>query len=182
MLRRTFVLGLAMAALTACGVSSSEPRPNIPRSYELVSFNFSAEPGITVSEAAGLYPSADVVWRGDPFGNRITQIESMFREAAQRNFNNMGGSQRVVLDVTLVRFHGVTERTQFSFGGVHNIVFMMAVRDAATGAVIEGPRRVVANLDQPGGQAAVDLENSGQTQRVRVVNHLASVIRSELQN
>lgn len=181
MLRRIFILSLLLGALAACSAGViSEPRPDVARSYNLTGITFAGAPGLTVSEANNYYPSADIVWRGDPLGNRVEQIGAMFQEAANRNVGNMGGTRPVIVDIVLLRFHGVTERTQFTVGGIHNIVFMMTVRDARTGAVIEQPRRVVANLDQPGGNAAVALEQSGQTQRVRVVDFLASVLRTEL--
>ena len=184
MLRRMMILSLLLGAMAACASGpigrTSDPRPEMDRSYNLTGLTFTAAEDITVSEANNYYPAADIVWRGDPLGNRVEQIGTLFQEAARRNIGNMGGTQPVTVDIELLRFHGVTQRTQYSVGGVHNIIFMMTVRDARTGAVIEQPRRIVANLEQPGGQEALRLEQSGQTQRVRVVDFLASVLRSEL--
>ena len=86
----------------------------------------------------------------------------------------------MIVDFQLVRFHGVTERTRFSVGGVYNIEFMMSVRNAVTGELIEAPRRVNTNLSAPGGIAALMLEQKGQTEKVRVTDFLTQVIRDEL--
>jgi hypothetical protein len=179
-LRLVWVLA-AIGLLSACaGRQGSEPRPSMERSYELVGLNFSAKEGLVVSEDNGFYPNVDVVWRGDPVGPRVAQIGAMFETAAARNRGVIGGQTPVVLDVTLIRFHGVTERTRRSVGGVYNIIFSMTVRDARTGAVIEPPRRLVANLDAPGGSRGAQLEQSGQTEKVRVVDFLTTVLRAQL--
>lgn len=158
----------------------SDPRPQMDRSYALKGFNFNALEGLTVSEDESFYPTADVVWRGDPLGPRIPQIAAMFAEAAARNRRVVNGTLPVTVDVTLVRFHGVTNRTRYTVGGVYNVVFDMTVRNATTGDVIEPTRRVVGNLDAPGGTRATVLESEGQTQKVRVTDFLTSLLRSQL--
>ncbi len=184
LMRRLLSVFLFLVTLTACaagpiGVARSAPE-GIVRSYTIADFRFSAASDLSVSENEGYYPLADVVWRGDPRGPRIPQIAAMFETAMERNKPVLRGRQPVAVDVQLVRFHGVTDRTRFSVGGVYNIVFLMTVRDAATGQVIEPTRRVVANLDAPGGAQAARLEVSGQTQKVRVTDFLTAVLRREL--
>ncbi len=150
------------------------------RSYDLRGFTFQAQPDLIISEREAYYPPSDVVWRGDPLGPRITQIGDMFQEAADRNRSFLRGHVPVVVGVTLVRFHGVTNRTRYSIGGVYNVIFDMTVRNADTGEVIEPTRRIVGNLDAPGGERAVRLEESGQTQKVRVVDFLTGLLRAQL--
>ncbi|MBQ2263422.1 MAG: hypothetical protein II336_18930 [Loktanella sp.] len=182
MLRRFIVVSLLLGALSACSSTGglSERRVDGTRSYELQGITFAAPPDLVVSEANSIYPAADVVWRGDPMGDRITQIGNLFQEAARRNVGTFGGTRPIIADIVLVRFHGVTERTNYSFGGTHHIIFLMTVRDARTGDVLEPQRRIVAKLAAPGGNEAVRLEAIGQTQRVRVIDFLAGVLRSEL--
>ncbi|WP_322892610.1 MULTISPECIES: DUF6778 family protein [unclassified Yoonia] len=182
MLRRVVLVSLLLGALSACSsvVSRSDPRMDGTRSYELQGITFTALPDLVVSEANSYYPSVDVVWRGDPLGDRITQIGTMFQEAARRNVGTFGGTRPIIADIVLTRFHGVTERTNYSYGGTHDIRFLMTVRDARTGEVLEPQRRIVAELDAPGGEEAVRLNAIGQTQRVRVTDFLASVLRDEL--
>lgn len=182
MLRRVVLVSLLLGALSACTgiVGANDPRMDGTRSYELRGITFAGLEGLTVSEANNLYPSADIVWRGDPIGDRVQQIGTMFQEAAARNIGTFGGSQPIIADVVLTRFHGVTERTNYSFGGVHDIRFLLTVRDANSGEVIEPQRRVAVALDAPGGNESVRLDAIGQNQRVRVVDFLTSVLRDEL--
>lgn len=182
--KKLLTLCVILIGLTACsggqtGVRSTEP-DGVTRSYSLSDLTFAASSELSVSESEGYYPFADVVWRGDRRGPRIPQIAAMFETAFARNQPILQGAQPVVVNVQLVRFHGVTDRTRFSVGGVYNIVFDMTVRDARTGTVIEPARRVVANLDAPGGNTAIRLEQEGQTQKVRVTDFLTSVLRAEL--
>ena len=174
---------MTMLAVAACGVAGgapSEPRPQVERSYSLRGLNFDAQPGLRVSESEGYYPNAEVVWRGDPIGERIPQIEAMFQDAAARNRDIVDGTLPIAVDVTLVRFHGVTNRTRYTIGGVYNVVFDMTIRNVETGDVIEPARRVVGNLDAPGGERAVRLEDAGQTEKVRVTDFLTSLLRAQL--
>lgn len=182
-IKRFLWIWLMLIGLAGCGgqtgVRSSAP-DGVARSYMLTDLVFSTPADLSVSEAEGYYPLADVVWRGDPRGPRVQQIGAMFETAFARNRQVLRGARPVIVDVQLRRFHGVTNTTRYSVGGVYNIIFNMTVRDATTGAVIEPPRRVVANLDAPGGSAAVRLEQNGQTQKVRVVDFLTAVLRGEL--
>ncbi|MFQ1700714.1 DUF6778 family protein [Loktanella agnita] len=171
-------------SLSACSGPTSEYRAStqaqIVRSYDLRSFSFTVPDDLSVSEIDGYYPIANIVWRGDPRGDRKAQITEMFETAAARNQSVIDGQVPVAVHVQLSRFHGVTDKTRYSVGGVYNIVFLITVRNDQTGEVIEPTRRVAANLDAPGGSRAVELEQSGQTQKVRVTDFLTKVLREEL--
>ena len=148
----------------------------IARDYVVEDVTFTASNELRVSEGNSYYPNADVVWRGDPVGNRIDQIAAIFETATKRNDTKLDGNIPVIVDYELVRFHGVTERTRFSVGGVYNIEFMLSVRNALTGEIIEAPRRIEADLSAPGGIAALMLEQRGQTEKVRVTDFLTQVV------
>lgn len=184
MQRRAFITTASMFGLIGCsgpGLAMRETvRPQMERSYALRGFNFKAKPGLRVSESESFYPAADVVWRGDPIGARLPQIAAMFKEAADRNRAVLDGAFPIDVDVTLVRFHGVTNRTRYTFGGVYNVVFDITIRRAGSDEVIEPPRRVVGNLDAPGGERAALLDQAGQTQKVRVTDFLTSLLRAQL--
>jgi len=152
----------------------------IARDYAVQAVTFAAPSDLRVSESNSYYPNADIVWRGDPIGDRVSQIGAIFATAGERNKSVLNGEVPVIVDFQLVRFHGVTERTRFSVGGVYNIEFMMSVRNAVTGELIEAPRCVNTNLSAPGGIAALMLEQKGQTEKVRVTDLLTQVIRDEL--
>lgn len=135
---------------------------------------------LRVSEANSYYPMADIVWRGDPIGDRYAQITAIFQDAGQRAAATMQGPREAILSLRLVRFHGVTERTRYTIGGTHNMVFDMTVLDASTGAVIDGPRRISADARAAGGQAAIQEELAGRTQKVVVTEKLVETLRREL--
>ena len=92
----------------------------------------------------------------------------------------MHSGPKVVVDVEVVRFHCLTEKTRFTVGGVHSLHFMLTVRDAVSGAVLQGPRLVIADVKAAGGARAIAEDRAGLTQRVVVVQRLAEVIRREL--
>ena len=151
----------------------------IARSYVIGDMTFAASSDLRVSESNSYYPNADVVWRGDPIGDRIQQIGTIFETATVRNQDRLEGNIPVVVDFELVRFHGVTERTRFSIGGVYNIVFTMSVRNAVN-EIIEEARLIKADLSAPGGVAALMQEQRGQTEKVRVTDFLTQVFKDEL--
>lgn len=152
----------------------------IARSYAIEDMTFAAPDNMRVSESNSYYPSADVVWRGDPIGDRVEQIAAIFQTATLRNQEKLNGDIPVIVNFELVRFHGVTERTRYSIGGVYNIVFNMSVRNAVTGEIIEEPRLIEADLSAPGGIAALMQEQRGQTEKVRVTDFLTQVFKDEL--
>lgn len=135
---------------------------------------------LVVSEANSYYPSGDIVWRGDAPGNRYAQVQAIFEDALTRGTAEMKSGTPVVLDVQVTRFHALTEKTRYTIGGVHSIRFGLALRDAETGALLSEPRMVKADLKGFGGQQAIDAERRGQTQKVRITDHLARLIQAEL--
>ncbi|NCU20316.1 hypothetical protein EOM89_06175 [Candidatus Falkowbacteria bacterium] len=135
---------------------------------------------LRVSEANLFYPLADIVWRGDPAGNRYTQVKAIFDAAATRATRPMTKGPRVVAEIDVQRFHCLTEKARYSVGGVHSIEFLLTVRDARTGALIDGPRKVKADLPASGGNRAIAEDAAGMTQKVLITDHLERVIRAEL--
>lgn len=182
MLRRFVLVTLFLGAVAACTGTRTPvfPEVSVIRDYELHGVTFSARADLTVSESNVYYPRADIVWRGDEPGNRLMQVQSIFAEAADRTVGQVGGSRPVKVDIVLERFHGLSERAQFLFGGFFTVDFLMTVRDATTGAVIEPQRRVSRSMTLSGGDAAVQRENAGQTQRVIMTDFLARILREEL--
>lgn len=183
MIKRLFVLVISVFALTACAAQnpfSASQAAQVERSYAINAFEFVAPDDLTVSEAEGYYPFADVVWRGDTPGPRVPQIEAMFETAVERNVPVLAGDTPVAIRIDLVRFHGVTDRTRYSVGGVYNIVFDLTVTDARSGTLLEPKRRISGNLKAPGGSQAAALERDGFTQKVSVTGYLTSLLRAEL--
>lgn len=150
------------------------------RDYKVTDIRVSVPEDLIVSEANSYFPRADIVWRGDAFGNRHQQLSALFEQAAARGAERMNGAVPVVVDVELARFHGVTEKTRFSIGGDYDIQYVMTVRNAVTGEVIEPSKLVKYKLDAPGGDAAMALERAGQTEKVRVLDFMTQKFIQDL--
>ena len=135
---------------------------------------------LKVSEANTYLPRADIVWRGDEIGDRHAQVAALFDTGITRGAERLTGTLPVALDIKVTRFHALTEKARYSVGGVHNITFNLTLRDPATGAALAETRLVQADLIGLGGQQALNAEARGQTQKVRITDHLAEVIRQEL--
>lgn len=193
-LLKTIAFGAMAAALTACGsvetVTRNAPlaapqvaiqdRAPMLRDYELHSIRFAVPADMKVSEANSYYPIADIVWRGDPLGNRSQQISAIFQTSIEAAGTTLAGSTPITVDVELARFHSLTERTRYSVGGVHSIKFDLTIRHGLTGEVLEPTRRIDGDLAALGGYAALAADNAGQTQKVRITTHLTNLFAREL--
>ncbi len=148
--------------------------------YDVTGFNVIVPRTLKVSEANTFKPRADIVWHGDPTGDRYQQVGDILTAAATRATTGMADGRPVTLDIALVKFHGVTAKTRYTIGGMHDLRFDLTVRDAATGEVLDGPRLVVADVKAAGGDQAIAEEAAGFTQKVVVTNRLTEVLRREL--
>ena len=135
---------------------------------------------LVVSESFGYRPRGDILWRGDPPGDRYEQVERLVQDALVVGAAPLDGPRHVALKVTIERFHALTERARATVGGVHSIIMRLAIVDPETGLPIVPERRIQADLVAYGGTLAMIAEARGETQKVRISAHLAEVIRQEL--
>ncbi|WP_204114036.1 DUF6778 family protein [Shimia biformata] len=149
-------------------------------SFKMASFDVNVPTTLKVSEANSYRPAADIVWRGDPIGNRYEQVAAIFDDAIELGAGDLKGALPVKVEIEVKRFHALTEKTRYTIGGIHAITFVMTIRDPQTGAVIRGPREIVADLDGYGGSKALQAEARGLTQKYRITQHLARVIQDEM--
>ncbi|MFK7744053.1 MAG: DUF6778 family protein [Roseobacter sp.] len=150
--------------------------------YDVQAVNVIVPADLLVSEANRYYPSGDIVWREDPPGNRHEQVKAIFETAMAQGTADVQGEVPVVIDVQVMRFHALTEKTRYTIGGVHSIRFGLSIRSAETGLLLEERRVIQADLIGYGGQRALTAERQGLTQKVRITSHLSSVIKTELQD
>lgn len=148
--------------------------------YDVEAIRVTVPRSLTVSEANTIKPRADIVWRGEPLGDRHAQIAAIFNEAMATGTAAMQKGRKVDIEIEVTRFHALTERTRYTIGGVHEMSFVLTVRDVASGQVLDGPREVVADIKAAKGAAAIAEDQAGRTQRVVTVERLAEVIRREL--
>ncbi len=192
-IRKSFMALAAVAAMAGCAGTDIPTRlepmnfdatntigvQTQIHNYDIRSVNVVVPDELQVSEANSYYPNADIVWRGEPFGDRHEQLRAMFQDAADSVAPMVHGSVPVNITLVLERFHGVTEKTRFSVGGYYSVHFIMTVTDAETGTVIEGPVRIEGSLAAPGGEAALELDRAGQTEKVRVSAYLRQLFYAE---
>jgi hypothetical protein len=128
---------------------------------------------LSVSEANSIKPASDIVWREDPLGDRYAQVETLLRDALSPVLTpREGAATPVVVAIEITRFHALTERARYTTGGEHEIEFILTVRHAETGEILSGPRPVDLTFRALGGQAAIEAEAQGITQRVRITERL----------
>lgn len=169
---------------TAPAVAPAAARPGdtiyFESQYDVQQINISVPYSLRVSEANTFHPNADIVWRGDPLGDRHAQVKAIFETAAAAGTSTMQSGPKVAVDIEITYFHCLTEKTRYTVGGVHSMKFLLTVRDIETGAILQGPRMVVADVKASGGQRAVQEDEAGRTQKVVVTEQLTDVIRREL--
>ena len=184
------VLGAMVSACAAVDTATRNARfePQQPEfvqtlpTMRVTEINVLVPQTLKVSERNSYYPGGDIVWRGDAIGNRHQQVKAIFDTALSQGTAQMDGIVPVRLDIRVDRFHALTEKARYTIGGVHSITFVLQIRDLSTGLALGEPRLVKADLDAFGGQQALRAEARGQTQKVRITNHLAEVICQELSN
>lgn len=148
--------------------------------YNVVSIKIDVPKSLTVSEANSFFPLADIVWHGDPLGDRKAQVQAIYEEAFAAGTASLKGTEQVEVDATITRFHALTPKARYTTGGMHTLHFILTVRDAVTGQVLDGPRPVVADVKASGGMRAMEEEAAGITQKVVIEQRLAEVILAEL--
>lgn len=172
--------GLSLSEVKLDGRAPIVQAPSTDARYAVTSFDVVVPETLQVSEANMFYPRADVVWRGEPQGNRLAQIKSILEEGLAGGTAALKMGPKAKLSVTLERFHALTEKARFSVGGVHDVVFVLTVTDPQSGAILEGPRRVEVAIRAAGNEVAIAEDAAGRTQRVVIVEGLAKAIRQEL--
>jgi hypothetical protein len=135
---------------------------------------------LKVSEANLYYPIADIVWRNDPPGDRHAQVRAVFEAGLAQGTAATTSGVPVELDIEVTRFHALSQKARSSFGGTYAIHFILTVREAGSGALLDGPRHIRADLAAAGGARAAQQEAAGQTPKVLITQHIASVISQEL--
>lgn len=165
--------GQAVALAPSAGDAVQEP-------YSIAGVTIDVPRDLKVSEANMFFPIADIVWRGEPRGDRYIQVENIYKEAFASGTADMTSGRPVLVDLQITRFHCLTEKTRYTIGGSHSLQFILTVRDAATGEIIDGPRKVHGDTKGAGGSLAVAEENAGLTQRIVVVTRLSEVLHYEL--
>jgi hypothetical protein len=148
--------------------------------FSIDSFTVSVPKSLKVNDKNLYYPRGDIVWRGDLPGDRHAQVKAIIEAGLRNAAPRLTGTRPVRIDVQVLRFHGLSEKARYTVGGVHNITMMYRLIDVSNGLQIGPTKTLQADLDALGGQAAIDADSQGRTQKARIVTHLAKVFTTEL--
>ncbi len=182
--RRLALIGLTSTLLAACvggGTFKTEYDPvpaNLAKTWRLAEVRVSVPQSLVVSEAKTLLPTADIVWREDPMGDRHAQVGKIIQTAVLRGAQGLRGSRPVIIAVTVTRFHALTYEAELSSSdwGVHNIDFTAQVVDARTGEVLLPATAIRAETPAYSGAKMKALRAKGQTQKSIITNHVAATV------
>lgn len=180
------------AALGACGTVATRDIPlealpeisGIKSSRSAVWYvedvRVSVPQSLRVSEENLYLPDADIVWREDPFGDRREQVRVIVDMGASQAVLGLDGKEPVYLDIEVKRFHALTQKARATTGGHHAVTLEVTIRDVDTDVVIVDPFEVAFRLPAYGGRKAIQAEMRGETQKVRIIREINSVMRSKL--
>ena len=149
-------------------------------SMRLVDYEVRVPETLRVSEANLYYPQGDIVWRGEPMGDRYAQVKAIFDTSLGRAGRVVAGDLPVVARIEVKRFHAISEKARYTVGGVHSITFDLTFVDAGTGLPVVPTYEVRADLQGYGGKQAMLAEARGVTQKYRITRHLTDVLAQEL--
>lgn len=154
----------------------------VSRKWRLNKVRVDVPASLTVSEANRYAPKANIVWRGEPFGDRHKQVGAIITTAVKHGAGGLRGGRRVDLNVEMIEFHALSQKLRKSNirAGIHNISFFIEVVDSRNGKAIIEKQPIQADLIGYTGKQAQKLELAGQTQKVRITNHVALVIQGWL--
>ncbi len=183
--RRAALLGMSSLLLAACvGPGSSfkteytQVPPVLAANWRLAGVQVTVPRTLKVSEEKTYLPTADIVWREDPLGDRYDQVGKIIEAAVRRGAEGLAGARPVIIAVTVTRFHALTFEAEqrFENAGVHNIKFTATVVDAQTGEVLVPPTPIRAELPALSGKAMREARRKGQSQKSMITAHVAKTV------
>lgn len=161
-------------------VASVSPVKSLASPYEVVDVQVVVPDYLVVSEANVYQPKADIVWREDPLGDRYEQVKTIIEGALRKGTAPLHGQRQVIMAVRVNTFLSITEKTRNSVGGKHNVHFEYVLLDAKTRQPVTPVQNIDASLKAFGGAKAYRAMRAGQTQKVRITNHVAGVVQAAL--
>ena len=134
---------------------------------------------LTTTEVNIFQPDVDIVWHGDPQGDRRAQVGEILREGLEKAAESLFPENKhraVIIEATLLQFHSLTPRARAITGGVHKVKFSIQAIDQLSGNVLAGPTVIEADEFAFGGRNAVSSDAEGQTMKIRITNRIAEVV------
>lgn len=181
--KRAFCAAVAAVLfLSGCGGRFAsdyavEVPPDVSRTWQVTDVRAIVHGNRTVSDDNVLIPIADIVWHGEPAGDRKAQVAEIVAEGTRAAAAPLARGRPVEIHIAVDRFHGVTPvAVNRSPAAVHDIVFRIAVVDRRTREVLVPPERVTASLVAHTQTNAILSRLKGETERQRIVDHVAEVV------
>ncbi len=173
----------AIGVLASCTsrntVFSDEVRSQDSTDWHVHDIQVVVPDSLTTTEVNIFQPDVDIVWHGDPQGDRRAQVGVILHdglEMAAASLIPENLHRPVVIKATLIQFHSLTPRARAVIGGVHKVSFSIEVVDQKTGEVLAGPTVIEADEFAYGRFEAVKADAEGQTMKVRIMNRIAEVV------
>lgn len=150
--------------------------PEVSRGWQVTEVRAVAYDSRSVSEDNVLVPNAHIVWHGEAPGDRRAQVAEIVAEGVRSAAAPLDGPREVEIHIAVDRFHGVSPvAINRSPGAVHDITFRAAVVDRRTREVLVEPVQIEADLIAYTRSVAVISRMNGETERQRIVDHVADV-------
>ncbi len=184
--QRPIAVALALMLLAGCAGSwevayDDPPSPDETREWRVVDVVTVVPDSLSVSNDNTYAPMADIVWHGEPFGDRRAQVAAILDEGLTVGTRDLRGPRPVTMTARVLTFHGVTpSAVARAPAAVHNIRYVLRVFDAQTGEPLIENQTISADLEANVGTAAIAAAINRESQRQRVVAHIAAVTRGWL--
>lgn len=177
--------GVALSGCSQTFATAYPASPQAARDWHVADVRIVVPETLTTSDVDTLVPPYDIVWHGEPKGDRRAQVGALLDEAARRAVADLKGPRLVVFTLQLEHFHSLTPRAYRSAPagtGVHSASFALTVSDARTGEVLAGPHRFEASMPA---QTAAELgqlpvAGIGAQWRRQISAHLTATLRGWL--
>jgi hypothetical protein len=172
----------AALALAGCGgeFASDYSRgidPQVSRGWHVTDVRAFVHDNRTVSDDNVLVPLADIVWHGEPAGDRKAQVAAIVADGMRVAAAPLAEGRPVEIHIAVDRFHGVSPvAVARSPAAVHDVAFRVAVVDRGTREVLVPPVRITAALPAYTQTNARLSRLQGETERQRIVDHVAEVM------
>lgn len=181
-IKLAFVLAasLAVAGCAGGGTFKTDYVPLDPAQtagWRVAAVNVTVPDSLTTTEDPSYIPRADIVWHGDPPGDRKAQVAQIMKEGLTAGGKAVNGRTPVVLNATLVKFHATTRAARYNpygYGAVDDLRYQIVVTDTAGNPLTE-PQLVYGDFPAKV-RTEADVEDArGNTERVQYVNHIKAI-------
>lgn len=172
-------LGIAGCAQNQWETQYEPVDPARSMNWRLNDVRVNAPQTLTTTEVNSYIPDADIVWHGDPQGDRRAQVATIVAQGIREGASGLRGTQPVNINATITQFHALTPRARAMEGnvGVHDIRYTVTVTDARTGEMLSPTQDIRADKAALVGNQAAEADARGYTQKVEITRHLAAVTR-----